>query len=92
MASRFGFASPDLEIDSVDSGENTLIVPARGGAATASCPLCGGVSHRVQSLWCGGFGAAYRAVRARYSPKGSTRRCWPNESGALDVVKRSFTI
>ena len=52
MASRFGFASlipPGLEIDSVDSGENTLVVTARRDAATASCPLCGVVSHRVQS-------------------------------------------
>jgi hypothetical protein len=52
MASRFGFASlipPGLEIDSVDSGENTLIVTARSDAAGAFCPLCGVVSHRVQS-------------------------------------------
>ena len=52
MASRFGFASlipPGLEIDSVDSGENTLTVTARSNAAGASCPLCGVISHRVQS-------------------------------------------
>jgi transposase len=52
MPSRFGFASlipPGLEVDSVDSGENMLIVTARSHAATASCPLCGVVSHRVQS-------------------------------------------
>ncbi len=52
MASRFGFASPiplGLEVDSVDDGENTLVVTARSNAATASCPLCGVASHRVQS-------------------------------------------
>jgi len=52
MASRFGFASLiplGLKVDSVDDGENTLVVTARSNAAIASCPWCGVVSHRVQS-------------------------------------------
>ena len=52
MASRFGFASlipPGLEIDSVNGGEDVLVVTARSTAAKAPCPLCGVVSHRVQS-------------------------------------------
>lgn len=36
-------------MDSVDDSETTLIVTARSNAATASCPLCGVISHRVQS-------------------------------------------
>jgi transposase len=52
MALRFGFASLiplGMAVDSVDEGENTLVVKARSSATTASCPLCGVVSHRVQS-------------------------------------------
>jgi transposase len=52
MAPRFDFASLiplGLEVDSVDDSENTLVVTARSNAATASCPLCGVVSNRVQS-------------------------------------------
>ena len=52
MVSRFGFASlipPGLEADGVDDGEDLLVVTARSTAATASYPLCGVVSHRVQS-------------------------------------------
>ena len=52
MASRFGIASlipVGLKVISVDEGENTLVVTARSSATTASCPLCGVVSHRVQS-------------------------------------------
>ena len=52
MALRFGFASLiplGLEVDGVDEGENTLVVMAPSGATTASSPLCGAVSRRVQS-------------------------------------------
>ncbi len=52
MALRFGFASLiplGLEVDGVDEGKNTLVVTARSSATTAACPLCGVVSHRVQS-------------------------------------------
>lgn len=52
MAARFGFASlipPGLAVDSVDDGEDTLVVTARSNTGTAACPLCGTVSRRVQS-------------------------------------------
>ncbi len=52
MAARFGFASLiplGLEVESVDAGEDTLVVTARSNADTAPCPLCGVISHRVQS-------------------------------------------
>ena len=52
MAIRFGFASlipHGLEVDSVDDGEGMLVVTARSNAVTASCPLCGAASRRVQS-------------------------------------------
>ena len=52
MAAWFGFASlipPGLEMDGIDDGEDTLVVTARSSAVTASCPLCGTVSGRVQS-------------------------------------------
>ena len=42
MASRFGFASLiplGLEVDSVEGGEDALVVTARSNASTASCPL-----------------------------------------------------
>ncbi len=54
LVSGFGFASlisPGLEVDGVDVGEDLLVVTTRSTAATASCPLCGVVSHRVQSRY-----------------------------------------
>ena len=52
MVARFGFASlipPGLEVDSVDDGEDSLVVTARSRAVAAACPACGTASRRVQS-------------------------------------------
>ena len=52
MVARFNFASllpPGLEVNSVDEGEDTLVVTAHSSAVAASCPLCGASSRRVQS-------------------------------------------
>ena len=52
IAVRFRITDPPrLWIDSVVSGEDVLVVTARSTAATISCPLCGIVSHRVQSRY-----------------------------------------
>ena len=77
MAIRFGFASlipHGLEVDSVDDGEGMLVVTARSNAVTASCPLCGAASRRVQShyvrqpsdLPCVGRGVRLRLVVRRF--------------------------
>jgi transposase len=52
MAARFNFASlipPGLAVDNVDGRDDTVIVTTRGNGPTASCPLCGASSGRVQS-------------------------------------------
>ena len=52
MASRFGFASlipSGLAVDSVDSGEDALVITGRSNALIALCPLYGAASDRVQS-------------------------------------------
>lgn len=52
MVARLGFASlilPGLEVDSVDDGEQTVVVTACSTAVAASCPLCGVASRHLQS-------------------------------------------
>ena len=52
MAARFNLTSlipPGLMVDSVDDGEDTLVVTARSGTTEASCPVCGAASRRVRS-------------------------------------------
>jgi transposase len=89
MGSRFSFASLiplGLEVASVDDGESTLVVTARSNAATASCPLCGVASHRVQShyvrqpsdLPCAGRRVRLRLLVRRF-------RC-----GAPDCLRQVF--
>ena len=102
MASRFGFASlipPGLEIDSVDGGEDVLVVTARSAAATASCPLCGVVSHRVQShyarqpsdLPCSGRRVRLRLLvrRFRRGVPGCLREVFAKRFGTMVLAERA---
>lgn len=52
MASRFGFAPLvplGLTVDTIVDSKEAVVVTARSSAVTATCPLCGTSSHRVQS-------------------------------------------
>jgi transposase len=102
MAGRFGFASlipPGLEVDSVDRGEDTLLVTARSNAATASCPLCGGASRRVQShyfrqpsdLPCAGRRVRLRLLvrRFRCGVPGCQRRIFAERFGRKVLAVRA---
>jgi hypothetical protein len=72
MVARFGFAlliPPGLEVNSVDDGEDTLVVTARSSAATASCPLWFGLAPCPKPLYPPTLGPALR--RAPCAPTAS---------------------
>ena len=102
MVARFGFASlipSGLEVDSVDADEDTLVVTARSNAATASCPLCGVASRRVQShyvhrpsdLPCAGRRVRLRllARRFRCGVPGCQRQVFAERFGTTVLAERA---
>jgi transposase len=101
MAGRFNFASLiplGLMLDSVDNGEDTLVVTARSSAVEASCPVCGATSRRVQShhirrpsdLPCSGRHVRLRLLvrRFRCDVPGCQRQVFAERFDAAVVAER----
>lgn len=102
MAARFGFASlipPGLELEKVDGDGDTLVVTARSSAATATCPLCGAASCRVQShyvrqpsdLPCAGRRVRLRLLvrRFRCGVPGCRRQVFAERFGTTVLAERA---
>ena len=102
MAARFNPASlisPGLEVESVDDGEDTLVVTARSSAVAASCPLCGAASRRIQShyvrrpsdLPCAGRRVRLRLLvrRFRCGVPGCQRQVFAERFGAVVLAERA---
>jgi len=102
MAARFGIASlipPGLAADSVDDGEDALVVTAGRNAVTAACPLCGTVPGRVHShyvrrpsdLPCAGRGVRLRLLvrRFRCGVPGCQRQVFAERFGLAVLAERA---
>lgn len=102
MAVRFDFASlvpSGLNVDSVDDGEDTLVVTTRSSSASASCPLCGAASRRVQSRYvrrpsdlpCAGRRVRLRLLvrRVRCGVAGCLRQVFAERFGTMVLAERA---
>lgn len=102
MASRFDFASLvplGLTLETVVYSDEALVVTARSSAAAATCPLCGAVSHRVQShymrqptdLPCAGRRVRLRLLvrRFRCGVEGCQRQVFAERFGATVLAERA---